>query len=136
MSRRFSKEVLYQLRNSIPIDYVIGSILKIPSKTVAGVWRFLCPLCSEFQTATNPRTNLARCFRCGKNFNAIDLIMIARNKSFIDSVDFLKKVLRRKMASQDPSPSEVAAPPASGLSSIAEVLRTHGFAIKGKDGSK
>jgi hypothetical protein len=46
-----------------------------------GCFRFLCPLCNGFDTAVNPKTNLARCFRCEKNFNTIDLVM------FLQSID-------------------------------------------------
>jgi hypothetical protein len=52
--------------------------------------RFLCPLCREFHTATNPRTNLARCFRCQKNFNPIDIVMITQRVDFTEAVRFLR----------------------------------------------
>jgi DNA primase len=41
-------------------------------------------------------TNLARCFSCQKNFNAIDLVMVVKNMGFVDSVSFLKDVLERR----------------------------------------
>ncbi len=92
MTRRFSSQELFELRNHIPIDTLIERRLMLPSKTSEGFFRFLCPLCQEFQTATNPKTNLARCFRCERNFNAIDLVMICRNMSFVESVTYLKTV--------------------------------------------
>lgn len=67
----------------------------IDSKTIDGYFRFLCPICNEFHTATKASTNLARCFSCQKNFNAIDLVMIVKGMEFVDSVVFLKKVLDR-----------------------------------------
>jgi hypothetical protein len=41
-------------------------------------------------TAYNPRTNLARCFRCQKNFNPIDLIMVVKGYNFRKAVEFLQ----------------------------------------------
>jgi len=72
MKNRFSPRELFELRNNIPVDMLIRDYLQIPSKIRDGFFRFLCPMCNEFQTAVNPSTNLARCFRCEKNFNAID----------------------------------------------------------------
>ena len=92
MTRRFSSQELFELRNHIPIDALIERRLMLPSKTSEGFFRFLCPVCQEFQTATNPKTNLARCFRCERNFNTIDLVMICRNISFVESVTYLKTV--------------------------------------------
>ena len=46
--------------------------VELPVKRSEGYFRFLCPLCGDFNTATNSRTNLARCFRCEKNFNPIE----------------------------------------------------------------
>jgi hypothetical protein len=93
MNRRFSKDELFELRNSIPINTLIKELLSIPAKTSEGFFRFLCPVCHEFLTATNPATNLARCFRCEKNFNAIDLVMLVKESGFIESVTYLKEVL-------------------------------------------
>jgi hypothetical protein len=68
---------------------VIETLLEIESETVQGVFRFRCPLCAGRNTAVKPETNLSRCFHCGRNFNAIDLCMIVRQMSFVDSVKFL-----------------------------------------------
>lgn len=64
MQNRFSSQELFAVRNHIPVDMVIRDQLQIPSKIRDGFFRFLCPMCNEFQTAVNPVTNLARCFRC------------------------------------------------------------------------
>lgn len=96
MKRRFSSAELFELRNSIPINAVIKDLLLMESKIIDGYFRFLCPVCNEFQTATKASTNLARCFCCQKNFNAIDLVMIVKNMGFVDSVFFLKDVLERR----------------------------------------
>jgi len=93
MKQRFTADELFMLRNLIPINMLIEKRLKIPSKISEGYFRFLCPICNEFQTATNPKTNLARCFRCEKNFNPIDMVMLAKGVGFIESVSYLKKLL-------------------------------------------
>jgi DNA primase len=94
MGKYFSSRELYKLRNSIPIDVLIEKELAIPSKISEGFFRFLCPLCNEFQTAVNPKTNMGRCFRCEKNFNTIDVVMTWQNTGFVDSVKYLKKILK------------------------------------------
>jgi hypothetical protein len=58
MKRRFSSAELFELRNSIPINAVIKDLLLMGSKTIDGYFRFLCPVCNEFQTATKVSTNL------------------------------------------------------------------------------
>jgi hypothetical protein len=89
-ARRFSSEELYSLRNDIPIDRVIKNALHIPYRISEGCFRFLCPLCNGFNTAVNPKTNLARCFHCEKNFNTIDLVMRITQLDFVNSIRFLK----------------------------------------------
>ena len=93
MGKCFSSQELYRLRNSIPIDVLIEKELVIPSKISEGFFRFLCPLCNEFQTAVNPKTNLGRCFRCEKNFNTIDMVMAFHSTGFIDSVKYLQTII-------------------------------------------
>jgi DNA primase len=85
----YSRETLRILRNVIPMKTLIEEVLKIPCKRSEGYFRFLCPQCSEFNSAINPYTNLARCFRCKKNYNPIDLVMSATKCSFVDAVEFL-----------------------------------------------
>lgn len=89
---RFSSRELYELRNNIPVETLIKDHLQVPSKIRDGMFRFLCPLCNEFQTAVNPVTNLARCFRCEQNFNTIDLVMEIKGYGFKNSVLFLKQI--------------------------------------------
>ena len=86
----FTGDFLRRLRNDINIDEVIGA-LRLETRRGADLLRFHCPLCSGFHTATNPATNLARCFDCKVNFNPIDLVMETTGCNFIDSVEFLKK---------------------------------------------
>lgn len=96
MKRRFSAEELFELRNKIPIDLLIKDVLSIPTKTSEGVFRFLCPICNEFQTSTKAATNLARCFRCEMNFNTIEITMEVKKIEFLDSATFLKGLLKSK----------------------------------------
>jgi hypothetical protein len=90
----FSKQQLYQLRNQIPINWLIHDVLSMMS-IYNGVWRFQCPVCLEFNTATQEKTNLARCFSCQKNFNTIELVIYVEKLSFKQSVEFLMPYLRK-----------------------------------------
>jgi len=101
MKARFSSRELFDLRNNIPVDMLIRDQLHIPTKIRDGYFRFLCPVCNEFQTAINPNTSLARCFRCKKNFNTIDLVMVVRGYGFKDSVLFLKTLSIPQKVSAD-----------------------------------
>jgi len=96
MTQRYSKMLLRKLRNDIPIDFVVADILKQPHKISEGYFRFLCPICSEFNTATNPKTNLARCFRCEKNFNPIDMVMSVKKFRFTQAADYLMEISNKK----------------------------------------
>jgi hypothetical protein len=87
--RRLSPEHLRRLRNDIPVATLLADVLELPTKVREGYLRFGCPLCREFHTATNPDTNLARCFRCEENFNPIDIVMLVKRVNFLEAVDFL-----------------------------------------------
>lgn len=86
----YTDDFLTMLRNQINIDQVIDRLM-IDTRQCKDLRRFRCPLCDRFHTATNPRTNLGRCFECQKNFNPIDLVMAATAYDFIGTVEFLKK---------------------------------------------
>jgi DNA primase len=105
---RYAREHLFALRNHIPIDRLIGT-MAIPSKNQEGCYRFQCPVCNEFNTGMNPKTNLARCFTCRKNYNTIDLVMTVKGLSFIDSVAYLEKIkttiLFPAKKAHDPAPT-------------------------------
>ena len=92
MAKRYSKEFLRVLRNEIPIAILIADLLNLENKVSEGYFRFLCPICSGFNTATNQKTNLARCFRCEKNFNPIDMVIQVKRLSFIDAVEYLNEI--------------------------------------------
>jgi hypothetical protein len=92
MKRHFSSQELFVLRDHIPIDTLIEKHLMLPSKFSEGYFRFLCPYCHEFQTAINPKTKLALCFRCERNFNTIDMVMICKGVRFIECENYLKTI--------------------------------------------
>jgi hypothetical protein len=87
-----TRQRLWRIRNCVPIDQVLVE-MQLLVKRSEGYLRFLCPLCRDFNTATNPRTNLARCFRCKKNFNPIDLVMLVEKRSFLEAVQHLEPLL-------------------------------------------
>jgi len=95
MARRYSTDLLRTLRNDIDIAELIAGALDWPSKNSEGQFRFLCPICSEFNSATNPKTNLARCFRCQKNFNPVDMVMTINQCSFVEAVEFLRRLTKK-----------------------------------------
>ncbi len=99
--RCFSSRQLYTLRNDINVQLLIEKTLRIPCRVTEGCFRFLCPLCNAFDTAVNPKTNLARCFRCEKNFNTIDLVMLIRQANFVQSVKFLQSIHQKDPVCQD-----------------------------------
>lgn len=111
MANRIPRQTLFRLRNDIPIDFIITDFLNLPCKISEGFLRFLCPLCQEFNSATNPNTNLARCFRCKKNFNPIDLVMAEKGIPFRSAVDLLLPLLnpRSKPAEPPNDPRQIVA---------------------------
>lgn len=112
MKTRFSSRELFELRNHISVDMLVRDHLQIPSKIRDNVFRFLCPMCNEFQTAVNPATNLARCFLCEKNMNPIDLVMAVKKYGFKESVLFLKNLIE---TAPDPHSARSLADLASGI---------------------
>ena len=90
MPEHYSASFLRMLQNQIPIDEVIADLLNLEVRNEPNRLRFKCPLCDNFHTATNPKTNLARCFDCQKNFNPIDLVMTVGKCGFLDAVEILK----------------------------------------------
>lgn len=81
---------LRKLRNEVKIEKVI-MLLTLETRHDRNIFRFRCPLCQRFHTATNPKTNLGRCFDCRVNFNPIDLVMAVTRYDFIETTEFLKK---------------------------------------------
>ncbi len=126
-SQRISSRELYILRNIIPIDWLIETMPSLSGKKSEGHFRFRCPLCAGFNTATNHNTNLARCFSCNRNFNTIDLVMAAQRIPFKDAVALLASRYRCLPQAPKPTTGESTTPcasptSASSFSSIRQVL--------------
>ena len=92
MPRYFSRQLLYRIRNEIPLAALLAD-LQWPHKTRDGRLCLVCPRCGEFLTVVNPRTNLARCFQCEVNFNTIDLTMAIKEHDFVEAVHHLQTLL-------------------------------------------
>ena len=91
MTRRFTSDELYAIRNYIPIDVLIEKLLGVPVKHTQNRLHFLCPLCAGFQTSVLREKNLSRCFDCGRNFNTIEIMMYHMHIGFVESVNRLKQ---------------------------------------------
>jgi DNA primase len=107
MLNTLPKDHLRELRNRIEIIPLIAEVLELIYKTHDGRFRFMCPLCHDFDTAVNIDTNLARCFRCQRNFNPIDMVMTVKRYSFMQAVRYLEPILkqiRAKAAHPAPRP--------------------------------
>ena len=92
MSKYFSRQLLYRIRNEIPMAVLLPE-LDWPHKTRDGRLCLICPRCGEFLTVVNPRTNLARCFRCQQNFNPLDFVMVVHGYDFLQAVAYLEPYL-------------------------------------------
>lgn len=90
---RFSPELLFKIRNDIPLESLIRDTLRLPHKKSEGYFRFLCPICLDFHTAVNSKINMGRCFNCKKNFNPIDLMIVVWEIPFKEAVKKLKTFL-------------------------------------------
>lgn len=90
-------ESLRALRNDVPVLAVISE-LRIPLKMRGRRQTFRCPGCARFHTATNPRTNLAHCFSCERNFNPIDIVMAERRGTFLEAVRYLQNLAPTALA--------------------------------------
>jgi hypothetical protein len=98
MSDTLSQLHLRELRNRIEMIPLIAEVLELIYKTHDGRFRFMCPLCHDFDTAVNLNTNLARCFRCQRNFNPIDMVMTVKRYSFMQAVRYLQPILEHLFA--------------------------------------
>lgn len=96
----FTKQQLFQIRNEIDIDWLINDKLHL-ERQFNSIWRFQCPVCQQFNTATQKKNNLARCFNCQKNFNTIDLVIYNKRVNFVPGVQFLLALLEKKSTSRD-----------------------------------
>lgn len=85
---------LRRLRNEIDFKYLFRR-LGWPWNQREQQVVFVCPECSESQTAVNPKTNLARCFRCARNWNPVDFTIEVTHMEFLETVEFLDEMLPR-----------------------------------------
>ena len=90
MPSYYPADFLRMMRNKIPIEKVIVTMLGMDVRHTSKWLRFRCPLCFNFHTAINRDSNLARCFDCGKNFNPIDLVIAVGKCSFVEAVEYLR----------------------------------------------
>ncbi len=104
---RFTGQQLYELRNNLPVRYVIESVLNISNRVSGDVFRFECPICSGWHTGVKYEKNLARCFDCRANFNPIDLAIRIRQEDFYPSASFLWDLYQ---SFRNPPPNELQAP--------------------------
>ena len=124
----YTRHELFILRNHIPVDSLIKE-LEIPSKMIEGYFRFCCPVCHEFNTGVNPKTNLARCFDCQKNYNTIDFVMLVRGSTFIQSVSFLQRLHDRKEEPVLPCPLPVERSQSAKPVSIGDIFKAMGSTV-------
>lgn len=89
-----TRDYLRRLRNEINFGHLFR-YLRWSHKRTDGKLIFVCPQCSESQTSVNPKTNLARCFRCEKNWNPIDFTMEVYHIEFLEAVGQLETLLPR-----------------------------------------
>lgn len=94
MANCYPVDFLRMIRNQIPIEKVIVAMLNLEVRHTSKWLRFRCPLCYNFHTATNPVSNLARCFDCKENFNPIDMVMAVGQCTFVEAVEYLKERMR------------------------------------------
>jgi len=59
MTLYYPSDLLKTIRNQIPIEKVILTLLNMEVRHASKWLRFRCPCCYNFHTATNPNTNLA-----------------------------------------------------------------------------
>ncbi len=119
----YTRQELFILRNHIPMGSLIEE-LGIPSKVSEGYVRFCCPVCHEFNTSVNPKTNLARCFKCRKNYNTIDLVMLVNRSNFIQSVKFLKQIHTRTEESVLTTSHPIERIPSAGPALLGDIFKT------------
>lgn len=87
-----TRAYLHRLRNEVPFQPLFRQ-LGWPHKRVGDQLRFVCPVCTESQSSINPATNLARCFRCQRNWNPIDFTMTVTNCEFLEAIAQLEELL-------------------------------------------
>ena len=85
-------ERLWKIRNLVDVALVVER-LGLTATRRGRRRRFRCPLCRGCHTTLASGDNLARCFRCSKSFNPIDLVIAVRGCAFLEAVDFLEEMI-------------------------------------------
>lgn len=99
---RITTEELRSLRNDVPVAVVVDA-LDLDRRARGRRREFRCPACGGFTGAIHARENLARCFRCARNYNPIDLVMVVRRASFREAVDQLRGIARSRPSNEVPA---------------------------------
>ena len=86
---KITKDELRSLRNAVPVRAVLES-LGVAQHQRGQRREFRCPECDGFHVAIHRRENLARCFRCAKSYNPIDLVMSSGGAGFLDAVEIVR----------------------------------------------
>ena len=89
------RDRLHELRNTIDFSHLFRRLGWPWNRRADGVIQFVCPKCCESQTSVNPKTNLARCFRCERNWNPIDFTMDVGRMEFLEAYGYLGEMLPR-----------------------------------------
>ena len=94
MPRYFPDDFLRRLRNEISWPSLLRQ-LEWPHKRREGQLAFVCPICNEYRSAVNPRTNLGHCFlpHCKARFNPIEFVMAVTTWDFVTAVHYLQPLL-------------------------------------------
>ena len=122
MNRRFSSRELAFLRNDIPMERVVVSFLALQHRHDSDKLRFACPLCGGLDTSIQPKTNLARCFSCKRNFNPIEMVMAHMKLGFVESVHWLKDRNEQGAAQTPPACRKAQSSPSSIGSILTAIL--------------
>lgn len=89
------RDRLHKLRNTIDFSHLFRRLGWPWKRREDGVILFVCPECRESQTSVNPKTNLARCFRCERNWNPIDFTIEVGHMDFLEAYGYLEEMLPR-----------------------------------------
>ena len=104
LSRRISAGELRRLRNELPVEAVLVE-LRIESRARGRRREFRCPACGAFPATINSQANLLRCFRCGRNFNPIDLVIAHLKSGFLDAITTLEQIAAANLTAPSTPPA-------------------------------
>lgn len=118
-------EIRDQINDVVDMKEVAQDMLGLPTKVISGRTNILCPLPGhndkDFGSCVLRKTN-GYCFACNESFNAIDLVMLTKDCSFMQAVKDLAEFYDIKL---NLDREEEADPP---IVISADVLRFAGIA--------